>query len=117
MNEAEAIYASIPGGPDLLTWFGRVPSFHDAEIVNLSLYRRAQSTLRVHAWNITNEVDDRGYFVLQKHAVVAFTLEDILDIQLEGFSHQNVIFGLRLRHTPDRPDRRPFYWLELAERL
>ena len=59
-----------------------------------------------------NEVDDRGYFVLQKHAVVTFTFEDILDIQLEGFSQQNVIFGLRLRHAPDCPDRRQFYSLE-----
>jgi hypothetical protein len=112
MNEAETIYASIPGGPDLVAWFGHAPSFHDAEIVSLSLHRRAPSMLSIHAWNMTKEVDDRGYFVLDKHAVVTFTLEDILDLQLDGFSHQNVVFGLRLRHAPDRPDRRPFYWFE-----
>ena len=72
MNEAETTYASIPGGLDLVAWFGRVPSFHDAEIVSLSLHRRAPSMLSIHAWNMTKEVDDRGYFVLDRHAVVTF---------------------------------------------
>jgi len=110
MNEAEALSAEIPGGSDLIAWFGRVPSFHDAEIVSFHLHRRAPSSLSTHSWNMTKQVDDRGYFVLDRHAVVTFTLEDILDLQLDGFSHQNVILGLRLRRAPERPDRRPFYW-------
>jgi hypothetical protein len=112
MNEAETIYADIPGGLDLVAWFGRVPSFHDAEIVSLNLHRRAASTLSLHAWNTTRDVDDRGYFILDRHAVVTFFLEEILDLQLDGFSHQNVIFGLCLRRALERPDRRPFYWLD-----
>ena len=112
MNEAETIYASIPGGRDLVAWFGRVPSLHDAEIVSLSLHRRAPSALSLHAWNTTKEVDDRGYFVLDRHAVVTFSLEDIMDLQLDGFSHQNVVGGLRLRRAPERMDRRPFYGLD-----
>jgi hypothetical protein len=112
MEEAETAYASIPGGLDLVAWFGRVPSFHDAEIVSLSLHRRAPSMLNIHAWNMTKEVDDHGYFVLDRHAVVTFILEDIMDLQLDGFSHQNVIGGLCLRRAPARPDRRGFYWLD-----
>jgi hypothetical protein len=110
MNDVETIYVSIPGGPDLVAWFGHVPSFHDAEIVSLNLNRRAPSTLSLHAWNTTREVDDRGYLILDRHAVVTFTLEDMLDLQLDGFSPQNVIGGLRLRRAPERPDRRRFYW-------
>jgi hypothetical protein len=109
-NEAEAIYASIPGGSDLIAWFGHAPSFHDAEIVSFDLNRRSASKLVLHAWNMTSEVDNRGYFVLDRHAVVTFVLEDILDLELDGFSHQNVVFGLVLRRAPDRPDRSPFYW-------
>jgi hypothetical protein len=110
MDDAESAYASIPGGPELLAWFGRVPSFHDAEIVRLDLNRRAASTLSIHAWNTTDRVDERGYFVLDRHAVVTFALEDVLDLQLGGFSHQNVIGYLHLRRAPDRPDRRPYMW-------
>ena len=113
-DKAEAIYAGIPGGSNLLAWFGRVPSFHDAEIVSFSLHRRSASTLVLHTWNVTSEVDERGYLVLDRHAVVTFALEDILDRQLDGFSHQNVISGLVLRRAPDRPDRRPFYWTDAS---
>ena len=112
MNEVETIYASIPGGPNLIAWFGQIPGFHGAEIVSLDLRRRAPSMLVIHAWNETNEVGHRGHRVLDKHAVVTFALEDIIDLQLNGFSHQNVISGLHLRRAPERPDRRPFYELD-----
>jgi len=57
-------------------------------------------------------VDRQGYYVQDKHVVVSFELEDIIDLQLEGFSHQNVVFGLTLLSAPDRPDRLPYYWLD-----
>lgn len=112
MDEIAAIYTDIPGGAELVKWFGRVPMFHDAEILNFDLQRSGASNLRVHYWNVRNEVDERGYFVRDKHAVVTFVLEEILDLQLEGFSSQNVIFGLTLKNAPDRPDRQGFYALD-----
>ena len=30
-NDA-AIYGAVPGGQELVKWFGQVPTFHDAEI-------------------------------------------------------------------------------------
>lgn len=103
-----SIYHAVPGGPDLVRWFGQVPSFHDAEILTLYLRRKGQSVLRLHGWIITGEVGQGGSLVLDKHAVVTFTLEGILDLQLEGFSVQNVIGGLVLRRALDRPDRRSY---------
>jgi hypothetical protein len=102
----ESIFAEVRGGPELLHWFGRVPSFHDAEILDLRLRRHEPSILRLHGWNMTNRVDDAGYIVLEKHAVVTFALEGVMDLQLEGFSRQNVIDGLTLRRAPERPERR-----------
>ncbi|HYI97155.1 MAG TPA: hypothetical protein VEX68_26680 [Bryobacteraceae bacterium] len=29
-----------------------------------------------------------------KHAIVTFLLDDVQDVSLDGFNHQNVIFGL-----------------------
>ncbi len=103
-----SIYQAVSGGPDLVSWFGRVPSFHDAEILSLNLRRKGESALCVHGWIMTGEVGQDGYIVLDKHAVVTFTLEGILDLQLEGFSVQNVIYGLVLRRAVDRPDRRGY---------
>ena len=111
-TEAAWIYARIHGGSDLIAWFGYVPDFHDAEIVELSLHRRAPSILRVHTWITRQEVDEQGYFVQDKHVVVTFTMEGIMDLQLDGFSHQNVISELVLRPAPDRPERQACYALD-----
>jgi hypothetical protein len=107
----ESIFAEVRGGPELLHWFGSVPSFHDAEILDLHLRRHGQSILRLHGWIMTNRVDDNGYIVLEKHAVVAFALDGVMDLQLEGFSRQNVIDGLTLRRAPERPERRNYLTL------
>jgi hypothetical protein len=96
------IYDEVPGGPELLRWFGEVPSFHDAEITGLDLRRWGQSTLRVHGFVATYKADSGGSLVFDRHAIVTFSLEDIMDLQLDGFSHQNVIGGLTLQRATDR---------------
>ena len=39
-------------------------------------------------------MDSRGYYELAKHVVVKFIFEDVSALSLEGFSQQNVVFGL-----------------------
>jgi hypothetical protein len=90
------VLASIPGGPELLAWFVYVPSFHDAEIISLHLNRIGPSTLSIHTWEINGTVDPKGFYIHEKDAVVTFTLEEIENLELEGFSHQNVLGGLEL---------------------
>jgi hypothetical protein len=89
----------IPGGPELLAWFGYVPSFHDAEIISFHLNRAGPSTLSIHTWEITGTVDPRGFYALKKDVVVTFTLEEIERLELDGFSHQNVIGSLELNRV------------------
>ncbi|MEB3043649.1 hypothetical protein [Rhizobium mulingense] len=96
------IYEKIEGGPELLAWFGQNPTFHDAAILSLSLNRTGASELMIHRWIDTDAVDQDGYRILDKHAVVTFAFEDFMDLQLDGFSHQNVINGLILRYATDR---------------
>ena len=108
-NTLEKVYRNIDGGPELLDWFGRVPSFHDAEILSLSLDRKGQSSLRIHAWNTTQNVGDDGYLVLEKHALVTFHIDEIIDLQLDGFSKQNVIGGLEIAFGPPNPERKAYY--------
>jgi Immunity protein 50 len=85
---------AVEGATSLRDWFGYWPSFHDAEVIWLHLNRRAASSLLLHTWEMTKETDERGYYVLAKHVVVEFVLQEILGLSLNGFSHQNVIFGL-----------------------
>jgi hypothetical protein len=49
---------------------------------------------------MTKETDERGYYVLAKHVVVEFVLEEILDLSLSGFSHQNVLSSEWLAQKP-----------------
>lgn len=87
----------VPGGKELVEWFGRVPRFHDAEILRLSLDRKGDSFLEVHTWAMTSQIDARGYFVLDKHVVVTFLFGSISGLKLDGFWGQNVIDRLLVR--------------------
>ena len=111
-EQQPAIYHEVPGGVDLLRWFGRVPSFHDAEILDLNLRRRGKSTLRLHGWIMTDKIGEDGFIVLDRHAIVTFALDGVMDLRVEGFSAQNVIGGLILRRAPDRPERRNYLTLD-----
>lgn len=92
---------SIPGAEALATWFGQWPSFHAAEIHELHLNRQGASRLTVHTWYMTDKVDAKGYYVLENHVMVTFGMKQIATLVLDGFSHQNVIFGLTIERVPD----------------
>ena len=96
----------IPGAADVVAWFGYWPSFHDAEVLSITLDRWRPSRIAVHTWNRTQELDARGYYVLDKHAIVTFVLEDFLldregitNTQIDGFNKQNVLSSLTVRKT------------------
>ncbi len=63
----------------------------------MHLARSGESFPQVHTWVMTSAVDERGYFVLDKHVVVTFRLKSISGLRLDGFSGQNVIDGLTVR--------------------
>ena len=99
-------YAHIPGGPELLAFFGEVPSFHDAEIVGLELNRRTTSYLRIHGWVVDRS--NPKQWIAVKNAVVTFALEGISDLELDGFSHQNVIGSLMITKAIIDLERKPY---------
>jgi hypothetical protein len=95
---------NVEGADALIEWFGRWPSFHDAEILNLDLRRAGSSFMRIHAWNMTDRLTSDGFYVLEKHAVVEFEMVDVRDLELIQFSKQNVISGLVLEPIENHPD-------------
>ena len=93
---------SIPGATQLSAIFGgEWPSFHDAEVIALCLSRKNFSWLRLHTWKTTNLVDSYGRLVHDNDLIVTFRFENVKDIELSGFNHQNVIAGLDLKHNQD----------------
>src|SRR3569833_192095 len=86
-------------------WFGYWPSMHDAEILSVDFRRAVADSgpglcLKVHAFEMTREVTERGYFKLIKHCIIEFRFENIDDVDLRNFSHQNVIDGISLSFLP-----------------
>jgi hypothetical protein len=101
MANVPELLAEIPGASDLFAWFGFWPTFHDGEVLSLHLDRAGPSRVRVHTWERTNELDSRRHYVLRKHVVVAFILEDISDLELDRFSCQNVVSSMTLARDPN----------------
>lgn len=97
-----AIFEDIAGGRELLAFFGTAPSFHDAEVIGLTLDRAGESILQVHGWTVSGRRNPDGSSMLDKQAVVNFIFAGITDLSLEGFSQQNVIAGLLLQKARDR---------------
>lgn len=83
--------------------FGYWPSFHDAPVAGFQYTQEAIGTIEfaLHGWEMTSEVDDRGYFKLIKHHLVRFAFRGISDADLDRFTSMgNILFGLRFS-TPE----------------
>ena len=99
----------VDGSEKLEEVFGEWPSFHDAEVLDLTLDREPSGALRgptvrltVHAFQLTDQVDSRGHYVLRNRVLVRFILYSAEILHLEGFNLQNVLSGLRFS-KPVRP--------------
>lgn len=77
-----SIYNSIPGGTDLLLWFGDVPRFHDAEVESISLNRAKPSHLILHLSKMAEKTGIDGFLVVEKRAAVTFVLKKLLSCNL-----------------------------------
>jgi len=90
-------------------WFGRVPRFHDCEIVSIDLRRDPEPTIvRLHAFEMSSEIDERGYFKLVKHALVTFQLRGIIEQDFAYWNHQNALNELTIEDG-ERGDRLVFH--------
>ena len=76
----------VLGTSALVGWFGYWPSFHDAEVLDLELHRSGSSTIRIHTFEATNQVNSQGFFVCAKHIIVSFVVEGVTDLHLDYFN-------------------------------
>jgi immunity protein 50 of polymorphic toxin system len=85
--------------------FGKWPSFHDAEIHSVLLTRDCelppQIDVAIHLWQMTNEIDSKGYSVSKNHTLTTMRFIQASDICLEEFNQQNVISDLEISENKD----------------
>jgi hypothetical protein len=99
----------IAGTEKLIAVFGRWPTFHDAEVVRLSLDRRSptggcEPTIDavVHTWEMTADIDPAGHYGMRNHVLVHLRFFGIDELQLDGFNGQNVLFALTVSAVQGR---------------
>src|SRR4030095_2473016 len=84
----------------LVSIFGRWPSFHDAEVLRVSLDRSGIEgpTLdaTIHVFEMTSEVDAKGYYVLKNHTEVTLRFTEVTLSRFQWFNHQNVLSSLEV---------------------
>ncbi len=89
MDLVAVTWSNIPGGDAVLAWYGGVPSFHDAEVLRLHLNRSEPSVLELEVTYPTR-------------SIVTLFLDHWIDVQINGFSKQNVLGEMTLRVAGDR---------------
>ncbi|WP_139920939.1 Imm50 family immunity protein [Hymenobacter sp. DG01] len=101
MSETESVNLNrIVNSEIVLQHFGYWPEFHDAEITKATFEAhstgRSSVTFLIDAFEITSEIDEKGYYKLTKHCKIELQFIGIKEMEFDYFSHQNVIFELIL---------------------
>src|SRR3954470_819998 len=106
------------GSTKIIDAFGYWPSFHDAEVYAIHLDRGQGNsdnssfvfpilTAKIHVFEMTDQVNSAGYFVLVKHTLVTLRFHGVDECRLDGFNHQNAILGLTVSEPAPGPRKVP----------
>ena len=98
-TETAEVLKGVPGGVELLEWFGGKPTFGDGEVLELSLKSRGPSRLRIVAFSSANRGSEFGVL---PSAIITFELADMIDASIEGFARPNISGGLKLRYAREK---------------
>jgi hypothetical protein len=77
--------------------FGYWPTFHDSRVVSFQYERGDNGVVlfAVHAFEMTPDVDVRGYFKLIKHHLVKFKCCSTCEADLDQFMPANILLSLQ----------------------
>jgi hypothetical protein len=97
----------ISGFKRILDAYGYWPSFHDSPVLR---YLRGSDhiELDLEAWEMTPEVDSRGYFVLTKRHEIGFRFSRILTAEMNQFSSENTLLEMEFSPVSDYDSRGVF---------
>jgi hypothetical protein len=88
----------IHGSEKLIQIFGEWPSFHDSEVLSLTLERYGPTVrASIYLFATTGQIDGKGYYVLKNETVATIRFEGVVEFSANGFNHQNVLFDLHIQ--------------------
>jgi hypothetical protein len=91
------LLAEVSNAGMVIDRFGQWPTFHDSEVISIQLNRAGPFLiLELYAFQTTSEKDLRGNFRRKNECQIVFLFDDIEELSLAAFNHQNVLAGLHL---------------------
>jgi len=115
------VQESIGGYEKLTSVFGYWPSFHDSEVLCVRLDRRHSGegygpTLDalIHVFEMTSEVGPGGACILRHHSLAHFRFHSVVELRLEEFNHQNVLWRLAISDIRERQMERIHFQVDFA---
>jgi hypothetical protein len=89
----------------VVKFFGHWPLFHDAKVCAYEPVTAESPilTFTLHTWQMTNEVDAKGTFVLRNHALASLVFLHLHNVQMDAFRCDNILFGLKFDNS-NSPD-------------
>ena len=115
-------YEFIEGYEQVISHFGQWPSFHDGEVLRIVMDRTSRilsgryiPTVEVHirGWIMSHDASEAGLYKQEHDSEVSFLFEDVFDLELEGFNHQNVLSSLNLKLNTQSDDNGQTLHIEL----
>jgi len=79
----QTLFSSLTGGQTVIDWFGFCPRFHDASLERLEIVN-GNILLAIHAFRMTDELDQRGRFICDRHAIVTLRMSGVSGIRLHS---------------------------------
>ena len=116
-------HETIENHQSVLAAFGRWPSFHDGEVHRIVLDRsrhladdafRPCIELYIRGWVMIPDVTDTVHYKQEYDSVVHFLFEQVTELELDGFNHQNVLSSLDFAISMDDESKLPILSVELV---
>ena len=95
----------IVGSEKLTAVYGRWPTFHDAEVIDVHLWRgemdpeHEQFAARV----LTVKIHMMQEAPTSREMVAVLRFDGVEDIRMEGFNHQNALLGIEIGKRTGKP--------------
>jgi hypothetical protein len=100
---------AILGSDRLVSLYGKWPSFHDAEVLRVTLDRAGHPvatgptlTVELYAFEVSSRLADDGTYARAKEAVVTLAFRGVALLDLAGFNEQNALFSVTIDDLRER---------------
>ncbi|MES2697223.1 MAG: Imm50 family immunity protein [Verrucomicrobiota bacterium] len=98
------VIATIAGHERVVAYLGHWPTFHDMEVITLSLERvpvRVVTTADLRATFAISDLGKAPDDPERKQALLELMFESVDAVEIKGWAHQNAILGMSLAKTGD----------------